>query len=409
MRKMIPVLIFLLPFQSLFINFYLFSLVMALIPFLLILGFSNNRTKKLASFFLDSRPLFPFIAFFYISILISYIFSNRLSMNDLQWLALTISSIGFMILTTIYIRNTKDAIYLLKLLFFTASLQFIIYILYKYDIWGSGLHSEYGVSSESRYQGTFGGYELLAEYLGLNFVVSLGLIVYNKMINKSNISIYFCTILILFTGVLTATRGFIVAVLSPPIIFALINMRYSSKKRIIVKLLLLFIIISSILYSFLIPQKVIDYNIIRVTELDFVGERAFNRNYLYVTSLQLVSGMPITGYGTQMLETFNSLAGENFVSPHSLYMYILLMTGFLGFFSLILLVGKILYWSYKNIVRRSKSDIYKGIDIALFVFWLFWAFSETKIDAIRQHTYMSLIMVYLGITNAMIRRRNDTR
>ncbi|GEM_PF-5636397 len=404
MRRLIALLIFLLPFQSLFIYSYLFLLMMALLPFVLILAYSNNNIRNISLFIQRSRPLLPFIALFYFSIVLAYALSPGLSGQDLRWFLLCITSVGWMVLTTIYIRTPRDAVFLLRLLLFGAAMQFILYLLYKFHIIGSGIYAEYGVSGESRFQGSFSGYELLAEYLGLSVIIALGLITYNNAIRRSNRKIYIGILMIFMVGALTATRGFVISMVFPPLLFVLLYMRYSKRRGQLLKLLLFLVIVLSIGYNYLVPREVIDYNRTRIMDLEVSGERAFNRASMYVVAFGLLRGMPLTGYGTRMMEVFNNRMGGTFVSPHSIYLSMLLLAGYLGLFSIVLLLYKTLRWSYRSLSKRSKSDPYKGIDVALIVFWLFWAFSEAKIDAIRQGSYLSILMIYFGITNAMIKR-----
>ena len=331
--------------------------------------------------------------------------SQPFSKNDLYFLIEIMSSFLFIFLPFAVCENINDVFRLMKVVVLLGLFQFLIVFLQAVGLadklpaifsqlyaanWGGALTvTTQGV----RYPGSFGDFELLAEFAGLAFILSAGF----ALIESKNRLLWIIASSIIFVlGWLTGTRAFIVITAGGiAILFMSFLWNGQIKVNQFFRYLLVSIFIFVIVFSF-IPNNVVNEFLTRFQDLQFTGSKAFNRAYFYIDAFSLLPMMPIWGYGASMWAVFQQAANVALVDPHSLYLWMLLFSGYPGLFITILFMVTIFlsaFWlSKQNHIKLSGP-----LGSVLFAAMAYLMVNETKIGFLRSYFYADILFFFFGI------------
>ena len=253
--------------------------------------------------------------------------------------------------------------------------------------------------SVARYFGSFGDYELLAEYSAIVLILCFGIVVFGLSSRRSLMVLG--TVGAALVGWFTGTRGFALGALGGVAILAILAVFLSGRRfaRVWRLAVLLFAVVVGILW--LVPSQVTAGFLGRLAlpNSSISGPNAFNRAPLFKTWISLAHGMPPLGYGADMMDRVHR-AYPMLVSPHSLYFSILLSGGFPALAALILFVAVLLFTVLKVTLASPvpKCRRWGAVLTAVVAFWLV---DEIKIEFLRLPFYMDFVFLVFGLIAAL--------
>lgn len=406
---LIPFIIFTLPFQrvvfyqDLYVSlFQLFSIVFLVSQIIL----SKEKIRK--KNYLKIRPLILPIVVFCFVYSSSYLFSSSVTFGTLQELFNTISSTSYVLIASIYVNSEKDIMRILKLLILIGTLQVPIIIaqslgwldfinLLKADKWMGVVNSG---TTYIRFGGSFGDSELLAEYLSILILISIGMLLFFDY-NRSRFYLIISLVILFVGGFLTGTRSFLVSTSIGIIILMVLTFFQAGlykRVSVIIGIILLFVVLTMTLFSNQLFSGYFDRFL-------YIQQEAENQNYLnrwniFQSIVELAMRKPILGYGANYKTVLSSLYGKALKSPHTFYLGMLLIAGFPGLISSILLAITPIILGIKLLVRKGNILMKKWGILIVSTFTL-WAINEIKIDFLRYSFYMDLIFFIIGIVSSV--------
>jgi O-antigen ligase len=317
-------------------------------------------------------------------------------------------SFAYAILACICCRTTADTEKLLRVLVYGSLLQLPIILgqaaglshnlpgtlsVLSADSFGGSLDN----SGVKRYPGSFRDYELIAEYLGLAWLIALGFSIYaHKPIIRRVMLL--CTAMLLVAGWFTGTRGFIVGIAGGTLIFLFFGFirRTNLSKLSLVRLVFTVVIGITVVVLFL-PTKISSDLIARLSQFNLNDIYSTNRTELFKAWVELAGRMPILGYGSAMTQTVNTYFTSFLViSPHSLYFAMLLTAGYPGLIATLVFVASLCFMSVSTALRAVNIRI-RQLGVILLAAILYWATNEIKIEYTRLFFYSDLLFFFFGI------------
>jgi O-antigen ligase len=257
-----------------------------------------------------------------------------------------------------------------------------------------------GGEGAGRFHGTFGDYELLAEYASLVTVLGVGLSIVSRRRSLRVLGVL-CSVGAVVTGVFTATRAYplAVAIGLSVLMLLLLTDRVRGRAASVVRVGAVAVLLIAAVYA-VVPDNVREIMLGRFAALEVTGPNVFNRGAMFDAWLRLATRMPPLGYGAQMLRTIQAGYTDVVVtSPHSLYFWVLLTAGIPGLAALIAAIGSHLFAQVK--AYRSGADLphaWSGVFLAVFAAWLA---NEYKIDCVRSPLYVDWLMFLWGTPLAL--------
>jgi O-antigen ligase len=249
-----------------------------------------------------------------------------------------------------------------------------------------------GAASLVRYPGSFGDYELFAEWLGILFILAVGGAMHTR--GRTRTAYALCTAAILCLGLLTATRGFLVAVALAAIVVipgALLSRRGRGFGGLVATAA------AVLVAAYLAPETAVQGSVTRLLQTTTTGSNAFNRMTLFTLWGKLVARMPWFGYGWGAPALINAFAVFGVDYPHSLYFYFALAAGWPGAMALVAFVAAVILPAMGGLGKSGGSG-YRTLVLGVAV--VYWAVSEAKIEFVRLIFYGDLLMVLFGIVAA---------
>jgi len=254
--------------------------------------------------------------------------------------------------------------------------------------WGGSI----AAASLVRYPGSFGDYELFAEWIGILFILAVGGVMYTRGRTRSALAVSIAVFLCM--GLLTATRGFLVAVGLAAVVVvpgALLSRRGRSLTG------LLTTGVAVIAAFLLVPETAVKGSMGRLLQTTLTGANAFNRAQLWTSWGRLVERMPWYGLGWGSPALESALVAQAVGWPHSLYFYFALTAGWPGVVAIGVFVGMVVL-SARGRLAEGEAGVYRMLVLGVAV--VYWASSEAKIEFVRWVFYGDLLLVLFGIVAA---------
>jgi len=372
--------------------------------FLFLYYFLLKDSEKRWAIWNMCKPLLVLGLIFWGVLGISFL-SQPFTRTDFVFLGEIMASFLFAFLPCVVCENMDDVVRLMKTLVFVGLIQFPIVLaqgigfadklppvfsqLYTLN-WGGSITS---TTQLVRYPGSFGDVELLAEFAGLVFIISIGLALIKP---RERLFWVIVTTILFVIGWLTGTRAFLVVV-SGGLIVLLISLLYNSQIKInqILRYLIGSIPIFFIAFYF-IPNNIINGLLGRFKGLQFNGVDAFNRAYLYNSAFSLLPKMPFFGYGGLMWSVFRQAANYYYADPHSFYIWMLLYAGYPGLLTSVLLMLVLIIWTFW-LSRQVSYKLIGQLGSVLLAATAYLIVNETKIVFLRSYFYADLIFFFFGL------------
>jgi O-antigen ligase len=254
-----------------------------------------------------------------------------------------------------------------------------------------------------RYPGTFGDYELLAEYLNMMVLFCIGFLFSSKL-KKEKYFAFFAIFLLTIAGFLTGTRLFVIGLIIGGFLLSIVFLfRSGFIHNLFVTVLLIMVFL--LFFNFLQTQDIFNGLIYRLLKTDLSWQSYDTRDVVWNVSLSMMQNLPFWGYGTNMMNIFNSIANASYKSPHSLYFFILLISGYPGILSIISIVVLPIFWMLR--IYFTKNPKFRDLSIVFIFVWCFWAINEVKIDFFRYPFYMNYVFFMLGLYGSFYYLSNE--
>jgi len=337
--------------------------------------------------------------------------SNDLFRSDGNTLATWLGAVGYYLAACLYCKDGANIRSLLWFMMVIALLQplFDLQALTGLLSFVPGM-SVLRVSGINSQYGSFRDLELLAE----NMVISIIWVAAHSF-SKNNWKAYLSSGFMLFafgfTGIITGARSFVgFTVAGVLMVFVLSLMRTKKVNRSL--WFLAVIIVTSMGVWAILPGWVGDWFNFRIqeTQTEFATGNYFNRAPLYAATISMAQDMPFFGYGGNsndkyhaflISETNSLVVNPNINSPHSMFSWALLTSGYPGFLALVILFGSALYYGYK--IWRTGRYMNKSLgllSIGLIVSIVIMILDEMKIEFSRLNIAMFYFVVMFGVISA---------
>jgi hypothetical protein len=351
------------------------------------------------------KPLIlPTIAFA-ASIILSYFVTRNVQRDDYVYLLSLIGSIAYAYLACIYCKDLKDIKRVVWIIIIIGVIQ-MPFLYAQSHGWTNWLPAEFKMFTSApwggtvssvavlRYGGTFGDYELLAEYLDMAVLFCVGIFVFTVS-RKERFFAILSMILMIMAGYYTGSRAFVIGLGGGVAIMVfLIIVKLGFSRKLMNFLLIVLALVLAIAY--LSTQQIFSGYITRFQDTQIGLNNYDTRNVVWTASFSLMEKMPFTGYGTGMMSTFISSNRRSSDSPHSLYFWMFLTAGYPGLISIIFLVFTPLLWMLLVISNKYKI-IYHPWAIIFISVWVFWAANEIIIEFTRYPFYKDIVFFLFGI------------
>lgn len=297
--------------------------------------------------------LFLFLLF--ISSIYSIVKSQTL-IEAVRWLSIVFIYCGAFLI----IKNRKDLIKLIKIIILSSVLPLVLAI-YQYFT-GQGLTVPLETVS-NRLMGTFVHPNLFAYFLIIPIMLSLLIIVKKDWKNKIHIqpiSLSILTLLLLFSLLLTFTRGAWLALFVGLLIVGVLKYR---------KILVVAGVVALFLYITISPIQT------RINEIPNNYNTVQWRMDYWEKSINQVKQKPLLGYGAGMgkniIRREKGYNQETEIAIHNDYIKIVLENGLLGFLSFIIIIIGFAFLVLREYFKKDN----KHKDITLFILSIFVALS----------------------------------
>jgi len=255
--------------------------------------------------------------------------------------------------------------------------------------WGGSIET----AALVRYPGSFGDYELFAEWMGILFILAVGGAIFTRGRTRAGLTL--ASAAILGMGMLTATRGFVVAIVLVLLLVVpavLVSQRGRGFGG------LLAVVTSAVVgMIYVVPDVARTGMLTRLLASEASGVNAFNRLGIFRVWGYFAARMPWYGYGWDspiLLQAF-ALIGVGY--PHSAYFYFLLSAGWPGLLAVLLFFAAVLFSARGDLIR-DVTAIYRVFVLGTAT--LYFVVSELKIEFVRLPFYVDLLLVLFGILAA---------
>ena len=414
---LIPLLVLVLPFYSLAIPDHRFELLMQASAVLAVAYYVNlMKRSAVRAAFARVRPILIPATVFAGFVGLSYVLSPRLARADVYSVFNLITGVAYIALAGIYCRSLRDFERLIRFLILAAVLQLPVVVAQAMG-WASALPgglsaldpAEYGgaladslgvSSAVVRYPGSFGDYELLAEFCGMMLVVCIGMLMFN-LTGRSRPTMILAAIAISVTGWFTGTRSFVIVALGGLLVlsaFALLQGGHRFTRLGRLAAILGFVAGAALL---IIPDSLRRGFIERISTTSFTGTYAFNRAELFTAWLDLAKRMPWQGYGPRMPEMLPvAYRGFDGNWPHSLYFTALLTSGIMGLLTLIWMMATFVYLAVSTALAKVPTRHAQwGAVMAAAALYL--VANEAKIEMVRLVFYVDIVFLLFGMVSSL--------
>lgn len=251
-----------------------------------------------------------------------------------------------------------------------------------------------------RYVGSFGDYELLAEFCSVIFVIAFGFAVF-RILPGERFSAPVAAVAAGGVGVLTGSRSMIVSIVLGTLVLLFVGvvLQPGSKVRWVMRGTMLVVMSACVVYL-VAPSGSLTAYVARFSlpSASLTGPRAFNRAGLYKAGFKSAQTMPFFGYGNRMMDVFhrNLVGFKQIRSPHSVYLAIGLTAGIPGLLALLALFGRLLYLTGRMASSRGRPRR-RQVGAVLLAAVVVWMANEAKIEFIRYPFYIDLGFVFFGL------------
>ena len=370
-----------------------------------------ERRRALARAYPVALPLLILFCLFGLS----YVLSPVLTRGDLYVVFNLVSASAYVVLAGVFCNSVQRVTRGIVLLIVVGAIQLPILVAQASGIadrlpaslglgtagWGGSLVGRVGTGL-TRYPGSFGDVELLAEFSTACFVLCLGLMMFRLRPPRSSI-LYALAGCVALVGWLTGTRSFLFGAVGGSLLLLAIALQQSGLRLARAgRVVLVFGLVGAAVVV-LVPSSVNSAYLDRFSlpEVSLSGN-FFNRGNLYRTSWDLVGDMPASGYGANMMTVFEQSWGAPVVSPHSLYMTTLLTAGFMGLAGLAWLLFALVAMPLSCALRRrgGRTEL-RALGSILAVVMVSWVLSEVKIEFLRQIFYVDLMAFLFGLVSSL--------
>jgi hypothetical protein len=418
----VPALVLALPFFHLLLPWggweYVFQGgVVALTVFYLALVSRSERRAVLRR----ALPMLVPVALLVAALTMSYALSDGLTKHDLYGLFSLVAAVAFVPMAAFYCRSLGDLRRLAYILIVAGLLQLPVVLGQAAGLadnlpgglaqlspaqYGGSLAGRLGTTATqsaivTRYQGTFGDYENLAEYCGIVLLLCVGLLLFDRG-RRRWVLLAGGTAGAAVVGWFTGTRGFAIGTAGGVAILLLAALLLTGPRLPRLWRLAATVLLGVTAIIVFIPGQVTEGFVSRLTNSDMSlsSPNAFDRLSLFRVWLKLAGRMPVSGYGPRMREVLQLAAPYNVGWPHSLYFWGLLTAGVFGLLAVILLVAIAIFLPARSAFRRGPTE-YRELACVFTVVAVYLAVSEAKIEFVRHSFYVDIIFLLLGMLSSL--------
>jgi O-antigen ligase len=388
--------------------------VQAFLAVLVIVLFANLSAERRAKWLRSTPALRPLGALFGLTLVLSYVASGVSRPSQGAYLISLLLASAFFVMPVLIVRDLDQFEWLVAVLVVVGAIQVAVVAAQAAGLadalpgplsvlstarWGGPI----GAGGPNRYPGTFGDVELMAEYASLVTVLCIGLTAVSRRKSLRALGVV-CAAGAVVTGLLTGTRGYVLAVaigLGVLILLLLSTPRSRGRVRAapVVRVIAVAVLLVTAVYT-LVPDAVLQTIVGRFAKMELTGSSAFNRQEMFVVWMRLAEQHPLLGYGDRMLDTIRaSYPGPAVQSPHSLYFWVLLTAGIPGLVAFLLFIGALLFGQVRIFrTNGGPTRAWSAVFIAVLVAWLA---NEYKIDCVRSPLYVDWLMFVFGMPLAL--------
>lgn len=416
----IPMLILLLPFARLVFSGGLAEIVVpagsvGLAVFYLSSLDSGERRHSLARAFPVALPFAILFCLFGLSFLVS----TELTAADVNVVINLIFASAYVVLAGVFCSSVQRVRRGVVLLIVVGAMQLPIVVGQAIGVadrlptslglgtvgWGGSLVGRVGAGAAgglARYPGSFGDVELLAEFSLVCLLLGIGMIVMG--LRPPRLSILFAlAACVALVGWLTGTRSFLIGAAGGSLLLVAFALQQSGPRVARGARAVLVVVVLGVVIATLVPSSVTSAFLGRFASPAVTHDVGFiNRGPLYIAAWGLTDNMPAFGYGANMMRVFQQRWGSPIVSPHSLYMSVLLTAGCLGLAILVwLLLGLVSMSLSCALGRRVGQTELRSLGGILAVVIVCWILNEVKIEFLRQGFYVDLMAFLFGLVSSL--------
>ena len=361
------------------------------------------------------------------AVALSYSLSDVVTKDDVLGLFSLVASASFVPLAAFYCRCLVDLKRLLYVLIIGGMLQVPVVLAQAAGLannlpgglaqlspakFGGSLAGRVGTAAAqstivTRYPGSFGDYENLAEYCGIIVLLCAGLLLFNRGSWRSALlAVGMATMAV--AGWLTGTRGFVLGTAGGVAILLLAALLLTGPRLSRVWRLAGAVGLSVITVVAFVPAQVTRGFLSRLAspDMSLSGPNALDRLSLFRAWLKLARTMPASGYGTRMHEMVKISDPIHVGWPHSLYFWGLLTAGFFGLVAVVLLVTAAVVLPCRTIFFRAPAG-YREIACVFAAVTIYWAASEAKIEFVRNYFYVDIVFLLFGVVSSLYALSRD--
>ena len=258
------------------------------------------------------------------------------------------------------------------------------------------------VALAGRYGGSFGDYELLAEFSVIVLILCVGVLTFDLAPARRGLYLVGAAAAGA-CGIMTGTRAFAVgAVMGIGVLVLGASFQADRGRPRSLRRLTAAVVVAAAAIVLLVPEQQVSAFIGRfdLASAALTGTNPLNRGDLYRAAFRAVHGMPWTGYGVRMMDVFQGQFPNYLIrSPHSLYLTALLIAGWAGLVAVIALGVALLAMTLVT-ARSPVSRRYRQWGVVLLAIVVFWVADESKIEFLRYPFYVAFTFVLLGAVGA---------
>jgi len=251
-----------------------------------------------------------------------------------------------------------------------------------------------------RLGGPFGASELLAEYCALNLPIQFLLLVRSRSLSRR--SMWAALILLTFViQIATVTRGAFIA-LWIGMAYLLFLMRKQLGFRHIAISVITAIFLFVALATFITARTKAGSILDRLTQTTFVGYMPETRAHAWSDAWEMCKEHPVIGHGP--FYPLRTAAGAQVLWPHSIFLYYIYITGWIGLAVFLFIVYKMFRRSLSAASRRlSDPHFSKSALLVLHVVLVIFMIDQVKLEYLRHHSYQFFIWSLFGLLVAATR------
>jgi hypothetical protein len=363
-------------------------------------------------------PLLGLVA----AVWVAYLAAGQMAGGDWEWLLKLVAAVALVPMVVLYCDSLEGVERFVMWILGFACLQLPVVLLQALGLAGrlpgpfrsfdasrfGGSVSEFmstgnlpGRLGALRYPGTFGDYELMAEYCGLIVLLCLGIVVFNLIPRHSRL-IMAIGVGLAVAGWFTGTRAFVYGAVGGSILMVAMAVMQSGRRLRRLGRVLLGAALTVSLVAWVVPEQVSAAFLGRIGIFGIGGRNPLNRAEFFRAAWRAAGEMPYYGYGARWLAVFRiALNDPRARSPHSLYFTILLAAGYLGLAAVIVLATVALTLTIRTAVRRTGSPNLRWWGSVLAVVVFYWFVNEAKIDFVRLMFVVDFMFAFFGLVAAV--------